>query len=197
MTCRTDVGHRQHSGSAQLTLDRKIEVLCVRQLVVNVVSGEIRHWLVDRETQRLICRAPRNRVLEGEALPFAVGASIQTISERFRKVNGARTGPVQAKRSVGHFIEEIQILNRRVIQAKRCADAGFPRSTEDLAQHSIAEAGRVSEADARPKIVVPGGSKRLGNTRISRIYEALGRKRKHLGLLSLNPSLDLALSVIP
>ena len=134
---------------------------------------------------------------EREALAFAVGASIQPISERFRKVHGARTGPVQAKRSVGHFIEEIQILNRRVVHAKRRTDAGFPRSSKDLTQQSVAKAGRVGNANARSEIVVSRRSKRLGNTRVSRIHKACGRKRKHSGLLSLNPSLDLALGVIP
>src|SRR5579862_9904291 len=164
---------------------------------MNVVSGKIRHRLVFCETQRLICGATRNRRSKREALSLAVRASVQPISERLRKVNGTRTSPVQAKRSVSYLIEEIQILDRRVIQAVRSTDAGFPRSAKDLAQHSVAEIRGVGKTKSWSEIVVSGWGKRFGNARIAWKYKTRGRARKHRGLLSLDPSLDLALRVIP
>src|SRR5579872_560173 len=178
MTCRTDVGQSQHGGSAQLALDREIEMLGVGDLVVNVVSWEISHWLVLREVECLIGGAARRRGGERKALSLAVGASVQPISEGLREVGGTRTGPVQAKGSVGYFVEEIQVLDRRVIQAKRRTDAGFARSAEYLAQNSVTKAWRVGKTDARSEVVVPGRSQRFGDAGITGVYKALGRIRK-------------------
>src|SRR5581483_3348769 len=100
---------------------------------MNVVSREIRKRLVNRERKRLICRAARNRSSEWEALSLAVGASIQPISEGLGKVNGTRTCPVQAEGCVSHFVEEVQILNRRVVQAVRGTDAALSGSSKNLA----------------------------------------------------------------
>src|SRR5205085_11709611 len=118
--------------------------------------------LVNRERERLICRAARNRGSEREALPFAVDASVQPISEGFGEVNGTRTGPVQAEGSVAHFVEEVQVLNRRVVQAVRGTDAAFSRTAKDLAQHSITKARRVGQTKARSEVDVSGRGPRLG-----------------------------------
>src|SRR5271156_3171242 len=192
MTLGAHVRQSQDGGPAQLTLDREIEMLSVGQAVMNVVSGEIRQGLVNRETERLVGRTSRNRGGEWEALSFAVGASIQPISVWLGEVNGTWTGPVQAKGSVSHFIEQIQILNRGVVQPVGGADAAFSRSAKDLAQRSFAKTRRVSQTKARPKFVVPGRRQRLGNAGIARIYQALGGIRKDGGLLSLNPGLDFS-----
>src|SRR5580658_7926267 len=169
MTLRTHVGHSQDGGFGQLTLDREIEVLSVREPIMNVVSREIGHRLVNPEIQRLICRAARNRNGEREALSLAVGASVQPISEGLGEVNGTRTGPVQAEGSVSHFIEKIQVLNRRVVQAVRSTNAAFSRPAKELTQDSIAKARRVSEAKTRSKVVVSGRGKRLRNAWIAGI----------------------------
>ena len=148
-------------------------MLGVRELIVNVVSREIGHRLVNRETERLVCRAPRSRDGEREALSLSVGASVQPISERLGEVNRTRTGPVQAKRSIGHFIEEIQVLNRCVVDAKGRADAGLAGSAKDLTQDSVAETRRIGNADARSEVVISGRGQGLGNAWIARIYETL------------------------
>ena len=62
---------------------------------MNVVSREIRQRLVNREIERLICRAARNRDGEREALSLAVGASVQPISEWLGK--STEPGLVQYK----------------------------------------------------------------------------------------------------
>src|ERR1700721_2480497 len=168
MTLRAHVGHSQDGGFGQLTLDREIEVLSVGEPIMNVVSREIGHRLVNPEIQGLIFRAARDRNGEREALSLAGGASVQAISEGLGEVNGTRTGPVQAEGSVSHFIEEIQVLNRGVVQAVRSADAAFSRPAKDLAQRSFAETRRVSQTKARPKLVVPGRRQRLGNAGVAR-----------------------------
>src|SRR5580704_17265081 len=100
MTLGAHVGHSQDGGFGQLTLDREVEVLSVREPIMNVVSGEIGHRLVNPELQRLICRAARDRNREREALSRAVGASVQPTSEGLGEVNGTRSGSVQADGSV-------------------------------------------------------------------------------------------------
>src|SRR5579871_4367085 len=120
-------------------------MLGIGELVVNVVSREIRERLVYREVERLVCWAAGNRHGEGEALPFSVDAAVQSIAERFREVNGAGTRPVQAEGSVSDFVEQIQVFNGRVVQAVGGADAALSGSAENFSQRSVAEAGRVCE----------------------------------------------------
>src|SRR5450432_1336134 len=178
MTLSAHVRQSQDGGLTQLTLDREIEVLSVRQAVMNVVSGEIRQRFVNRERERLVCRTARNRGGEREALSFAVGASILPISIWLREVDRTRTGPIQAEGSISYFVEEVQVLNRGVVQAVRRTDAAFSRPAKYLAQRSFAKARRVSQTNARSKLVVFGRGQRLGNACIARIYQALGGIRK-------------------
>src|SRR5450432_3232871 len=145
---------------------------------MDVVSREIRQRLVNREIQRLVGRAARNRGGEWEALSRAVGEPGLPISEWLGKINGIRTGPVQAEGSVAHFVEQVQVLNRGVVQAVGGADAALSRPAKDLAQHSFAKARRVSQTNARSELVVLGGGQGLGNSCIARIYQALGGIRK-------------------
>src|SRR5215475_14297557 len=155
-------------------------MLGVCELVMNVVSGEVRHWLVHRETQRLIRGTARNWVRERESLSLVLRRSVQPIYEWFLKQNGTRTGPVQAKRRIGHLVKQIQIFHRRVVDPIRRADTGLSRPAEDFSQHSFAEAGRIGEADARTEIVVSRRGKRLGNAWITRKDEPFGGFRKNL-----------------
>src|SRR5215469_4514392 len=178
MALRANVGQSQYGRFGQLTLDGEIEVLGVRQSVVNVISGKIGHRLVNIKTEGLICRAARSRNCEGEALALAICASVQPISERLRELNCTGTGPVQAKRSIGHLVKEIQIFHRRVVNAICRTDTGLARSAKDFAQNSVAKAWRVRESNTRPEIVVSGRSKRFGNAGIAGIHESRGRTRK-------------------
>ena len=73
----------------------------------------------------------------------------------------------------------------------------FPGPPKTLPNNSVAKARRVGKTKARSEVVVSGRGQSLGNARIAGIYEALGRIRKDRRLLSLNPSLDLSLCVVP
>src|SRR5258708_101471 len=176
MPLGTHIGHGQDGGFAQLTLDREIEVFSVWESIVNVVAGEIRQRLVNRKVECLVCRAARSRDGEGEAL--SLRRTVLSVAERFFEQDRLRAGPVQAEGSVSYFVKEIQILNRCVVQAIRSTDAALSRPAKYLAQRPFAKARRVSQSDARSKLVVFGRGQRLGNACIARIYQALGGSRK-------------------
>src|SRR5438270_5710785 len=146
-------------------------MLRIRELVVNVISREVRHRLIDFETERLIGRASRSRNRERKALSLVLDGSILPISVRFLKQNGTRTGPVQAKGSIGDLVKQVQILYRRVVEPIGRADAGFTRSAEDFAQKAVVKPGGIGKTDPRTEIVVSGGRKSLGNAWIFWNYE--------------------------
>src|SRR5579864_6028501 len=127
------VCQRQHGAPAQLTLNRKVEMLSISELVMVVVSREIGHRLVDRKIERLVGRASRNGDSERKALSFSASfpAALLPISERLREINGSRTAPIQAKRRIGNFVKQVQIFHGRVVQPVGRANTGLARSAKD------------------------------------------------------------------
>ena len=61
--------------------------------------------------------------------------------ERFLKQDRNRRGPIQAERRVRDFVKQVQVLDRRVIEAVGHADAGFTRAAKDFAQNPVRESG--------------------------------------------------------
>src|SRR6185437_8570863 len=154
-------------------------MLRIGHLVVNIVARKEVHRLVDREVQCLVRWITRNRRGEGETLPQRGAAG--AVAERLLKQDRYRRCPIQAEGSVSHFVEEVQILDGGVVDAEGRADTGLARAAKDLAQDAVGESRRVGQADSRSKVVVPGRSERLGNARVSREYQALGRTREDSG----------------
>src|SRR5262249_10591129 len=95
------------------------------------------------------------------------------------------------------LVEQVQVLNRGVVEAKSCPDATLAGSAKNLAQRPFAEARRIGKTDARTEIIVLGWSKRLGNAGVTREYQSFGRKWKDRGLLSGNEGLKFPLRIVP
>src|SRR5262249_57047989 len=101
--------------------------------VVNVIAREKGHWLVYRERQVLVRRTARNRMSEREPLSFVFYCSIHTIAERFVEVNRTGTGPEEAEGSISYLEEQVQVLDRGIVQAVRCPNTGLSWPAKDLA----------------------------------------------------------------
>src|SRR5207249_1542194 len=125
------ISQRQHSGLAQLALDREIEVFAVRQPVMNVVAGEKVKRLVNRKIEGLIRWRTRN--WRGERKALSQWSAACSNPEWFVKHNRDGRSPIQPKWRVRHFIEKIQVLDRRVINAVGSTNTGLPGTSKNLA----------------------------------------------------------------
>ena len=170
-------------------------MLGVWQLVLDVVAGEEVERLVDREVEGLVGSGARSRCGEGEAL--IERQTGRADAERFVEHDRQRRSPVETERRVGYFVEEVQVFDRGVVEAVRCADAALTWSAEDLAQNSFGEVRRVSKSKPRSKVVVSRRGQRFGNAFVTGIYEAFRRTWEDCRLLSLDPGLDFSLRVLP
>src|SRR5580692_7456177 len=165
-------------------------MLGVRELVVNTVAGEKVKRLVDREVQCLVRRGARNWRGEWEPLPY--GSTGGSNHEGFVHQDRYRGGPIEAERSIGHLVKQVQVLDRSVVKAICCPNAGLSRTAKNLAQRPVAEARRIGKTEARTEIIVSSWSKRLGNVGITREHQACRRKGKNSGRLSGYESLQLS-----
>src|SRR5882724_3765468 len=142
----------------------------VREPIVDVVARRIRDWKVDRVIEGLVRRAAGYGERKRKAL--RLGDSIGTGQIRLVKHGWIRRLPIQAEGRVADLVEQVQVLNRRVVHAVGRADTGLAGPPEDLARHSLAEAGRIGDSQAWAEVVVPGRGERAGNSRISRNHPA-------------------------
>src|SRR4029077_15520600 len=97
-------------------------MLRIRQLIVNVVAWKEVHRLVHREVQCLVRRIAGNR--RGERETLSQGCPGRSNPERLIKHHRYRRGPVQTKRSVSDLVEEVQILDRGVVETVGRPDTG-------------------------------------------------------------------------
>jgi hypothetical protein len=146
---------------------------------MNVIPREKGHWLIYGEAKVLVVRVPGSGNGEREPLPFLPYGAIHAIAEWFVEVNRPWTRPEEAKGSVRHFEEQVQILDRGVVNTIGRSDAGFSRPTKDLAQDTVSESRRVSQTEAWGEVLESGRSKRLRDARVAWIYEPCRRMRKN------------------
>ena len=153
---RPNVRQSQHGILAELALDRQIEMFRIGQLVVNVVARKEVHGLVHREVQCLVRWIAGN--WRGERETLSEGGSGRANAERLVKHHRYRRGPVETKRSVSNFIEQVQVFDRSVVEAVSSTDAGFARPAKKLAQNPVRKAWRIRQAQSWTEVVIFGRS---------------------------------------
>src|SRR5439155_17220041 len=125
----------QDSIPGQLPFNREVVMLGIRKAVVNVISGGIGKWCVNRIIERLVRRATRSGESKREAWPLC--APISTCPVGLIKHSRLRRNPIQAERRITDFIEQVQVFDGRVIDTECGKNAGLSRATEDLARKTI------------------------------------------------------------
>src|SRR6185437_12046334 len=105
--------------------------------------------------------------------------------------------PIEPKGGVAHFVEQVQIFNRRVKDAEGGTNAGFARSARQLAQEAVAKIRRVRDTDARAEIVVACRCERARNAGIAGNNPTCGSGGKLSRLQPRDDGLDFALRVVP
>ena len=163
--------------------------------VVNVITRRVRYGQINRIIQGRVGGVTWNWECKWEARTLRASVNAR-LERQFQSDRDFRL-PIQAKRGVTYFVEQVQVLNRGVIDAERGADAGLARTAKDLAQCPFAKTGRISKADARSEIVVVRWSERARNTGISRNNPTERRGRELSRLQAGHDGLDFALGVIP
>src|SRR5579862_9999371 len=170
-------------------------MLRVGQAVVDAITRRVSDRLIFRIIERLIRRTAGNREGERETLPY--GAPVLAIQPRLihHDRNGAR--PIQAKRSVAHLVEQVQIFDGSVIDAVSGANTALSRSAKDLGQNTVGEARRISQPQTRSEIVVSRRRQGARDAWIAGHYPIQRRSRELRGLLARYNGFDLALRVVP
>src|SRR6476660_9808487 len=110
----------------------------IGQLVMNVIARKEVHGLVYGEVERCILWIARN--WRGERETLSQRRPGRSNPERLIEHHRYRRSPIQTKRSVGDFVEEVQVLDRSVVDAVGGTDAGFARASKYLAQNAVRKA---------------------------------------------------------
>src|SRR5205807_9072659 len=107
--------------------------------VASVVARKRVERFVNREIQCLVRKGAWNWRSERKTLSQRLPT--RSDPKRFFKQNRYGGRPIQAKRGVGHFVKQVQVFDRSVVEAESRPDTGFARTAKDLAQCSVAKSG--------------------------------------------------------
>ena len=119
----------------------------------------------------------------------------QPVLVRFLEVHQRRRGVELPEGGVADFVKQVEVLNRRVVDAGSRANArsaGPPK----FSQNALAESRRIGDSGARREIVPAGGPYRLRNPRVAGEHPSLRSVGESLRLLAGHEALNLALRVI-
>ena len=195
MALRSDVSQFQDGRLRNLTLEGKIVVFGVWHSVVNVITRRVRYGQINRIIQGRVGRVTWNWECKWEARTLRASVNAR-LERQFQSDRDFRL-PIQAKRGVTYFVEQVQVLNRGVIDAEGSTNTGLSGTSEDLLQHAIAKSWRIGQADARCEVLVMCWGKRGRNAGIARNNPTERRGRELSRLQAGHDGLDFALGVIP
>ena len=128
---------------------------------------------------------------------MADGTAVVTVQVRCLEQRRIGTAIVQAVWGITDFQELGEVFYGRVVKTESHANAGETRSAEQLSKNSRGCLWRVSQTDARTKVIPLRRRQRARHAGITRHDIAQRGPREFHRLLTRNDRLDLVLGVMP